>query len=1070
MRKSEAVDKLEKGPENRDTAVLRSLFDDSPLMMGVVEIIDEDILHVVDNAASARILGLAPESMRGRTASALGVPPDAVREWIVRCRESERTGRPVRFEYAHETRDGLRRLSTSVVFIGIGPGGRPRFSYLADDVTDRRRMEEEVIEANRNFRRFFDQSPIGAAVVTLDGRFQRVNNALCRITGYGPKELAALGFSAVVHPDDRDADRDQARRLESGEIDEYRTEKRFIRKDGEVRRVRLHVRQVKSPSGRPLYFLPMMEDVTEQRRQEEELASHRHHLEELIGARTAELLAANRKLRLEIAERERAEEALRASNESLRALIHASPLAIIALDASGRITLWNLAAEKTFGWTEGEVFGRPNPIVAGERQEEYARILGGVMRGEAVSDVATRRRRKDGTDIDVILHAAPLRDGQGRIHGGIAVVADVTAQKTAARQMQRQAQMLDLANEPILILDNRNSITYWNRGAERLYGWTKEEALGKDIRTLFRTEFPEPYEEIEERLLQQGRWEGELVRTRADGERIIVASRWTLWLDERGHPSAILEIGDDITARKGAEEALRVSEERYRSFVQNFQGIAYQTDIRFMPVFLHGAVEKITGYIECEFLLGKPPWEEIVHPDDRPAFLESGRKVREAPGRSAEIEYRIIRRDGQVRWVHDISQSLPGPNGAPAYCQGAVYDITELKRAQEELRRSEEQLRQSQKMEAIGRLAGGIAHDFNNLLTAILGYSEVLLHRLPAEGPLRREVEEIKKAGDRASSLTRQLLAFSRRQVLQPKVLDLNAIVASMENMLRRLIGEDIELVTVLGRRLGAVKADPGQLEQVIVNLVVNARDAMPEGGRLTVETGRSEGHGETGILPPPGGWVVLSVTDTGVGMDEETRAHLFEPFYTTKGPGKGTGLGLSTVYGIVAQSGGHIAVESEPGRGTTFRIYLPRAEEERPGEAGRPRLFAIPGRGTETILLVEDEEAVRSLASEILRMNGYSVLEAADGEEALLLSGQHAGPIALLLTDVVMPRLSGFELARRLRTLRPGLKVLYMSGHTDIADIPPEGLASGAAYIQKPFTPGVLARTVRALLDAPAG
>jgi two-component system, cell cycle sensor histidine kinase and response regulator CckA len=1070
MRKSEALDRLAKGPKLQDGAVLRSFFDGSPLMMGIVDIVDEDLIHVADNGAAACLFDRAPEAIRNREESTLGVPQDVIREWIARCRESERSGRPVRFEYARETRSGLRRLYATVAYIGTGSEDRPRFSYIIDDVTDRRRMEEEVIEANRNFRRFFDQSPIGAAVVSLDGRFQRVNNALCRITGYGPKELAALGFSAVVHPDDLDADRDLARRLESGEIDEYRTEKRFIRKDGEVRRVRLHVRLVKSPSGRPLYFLPMMEDVTERRRQEEELARHRLHLEELVGARTAELLAANRMLRQEIVERERAEEALRASNESLRALIHASPLAIIALDASGRITMWNPAAEKIFGWTEKEVLGRPNPIVPEEGQEEHARILAGVMRGEAISDVEARRRRKDGTDVDVIIHAAPLRDGQGRILGGIAVIADVTAQKAAGRHMQRQAQMLDLAYEPILILDNRNAITYWNRGAERLYGWTKEEALGKDIRTLFQTAFPEPYEEIEERLLHQGRWGGELVRTRADGERIIVASHWTLWLDERGHPSAILEIGNDITARKEAEEALRVSEERYRSFVQNFQGIAYQTDLRSMPVFLHGAVERITGYIECEFLLGEPRWEEIVHPDDRPAFLETGRKVREAPGRSAETEYRILRKDGQVRWVHDIFQSFPGPDGTPAYCQGAVYDINELKGAQEDLRRSEEQLRQSQKMEAIGRLAGGIAHDFNNLLTAILGYSEVLLHRLPAPDPLRRDVEEIKKAGDRAAALTRQLLAFSRRQVLQPKVLDLNAVVANMENMLRRLIGEDVELVTVLGRNLGAVKADPGQLEQVIVNLVVNARDAMPQGGWLTIETARSESPEEAGGYRPTVGWVVLTVMDTGVGMDAETQAHLFEPFYTTKEAGKGTGLGLSTVYGIVTQSGGRIRVESAPGKGTTFRVYLPRAEQELPGAAGRPRLFVMPGRGTETVLLVEDEEAVRSLTSEILRMNGYRVLEAGDGEEALLLSGRHEGPIALLLTDVVMPRLSGFDLAGRLRALRPGLKVLYMSGHTDIADIPPEGPASGAAYIQKPFSPAVLARTVRELLDAPSG
>jgi two-component system, cell cycle sensor histidine kinase and response regulator CckA len=375
-------------------------------------------------------------------------------------------------------------------------------------------------------------------------------------------------------------------------------------------------------------------------------------------------------------------------------------------------------------------------------------------------------------------------------------------------------------------------------------------------------------------------------------------------------------------------------------------------------------------------------------------------------------------------------------------------------------------------MEAVGRLAGGVAHDFNNLLTAISGYCDLLLHRLPEYSTLRRDVDEIRRAGDRAASLTQQLLAFSRRQVLQPKVLDLNAVVTNMTQMLRRLIGEDIELSMSLCPDLGHVRADPGQIEQVIVNLAVNARDALPSGGRITVSTANVDILPRDASAHPdirPGPHVLLSMEDTGLGMNQEVRSHLFEPFFTTKEKGKGTGLGLATVYGIVSQSGGHIRVESAPGRGSAFRIFLPRMDA--PGDGARhapePDGTRIPSPGTETVLLVEDEEVVRLLAREILRMNGYTVLEARDGREALLLSEAHPGPIHLMLTDVVMPKMSGRELAERLVPKRPGTRVLYMSGYTDDAIVRHGVLEDGIAFLQKPFTARTLALKVRDVLDS---
>jgi signal transduction histidine kinase len=397
-------------------------------------------------------------------------------------------------------------------------------------------------------------------------------------------------------------------------------------------------------------------------------------------------------------------------------------------------------------------------------------------------------------------------------------------------------------------------------------------------------------------------------------------------------------------------------------------------------------------------------------------------------------------------------------------------DRQDRRNAEEALRRSEDHLRQVQKVEAIGRLAGGVAHDFNNLLTVISGYGDLLLTRLPAGAPMRHEIDEILKAARRAAALTRQLLAFSRRQILEPKVLDLNAVVEESVKMLRRLIGEDVDLRIAPAPDLGHIKADPGQLEQVIMNLAVNARDAMPGGGKLTIETRNVEldaAYAGAHVAVRPGAYVLLAVSDSGTGMDREIMAQIFEPFFTTKGPGKGTGLGLSTVYGIVKQSGGNIWVYSEPGQGTTFKIYLPRVDEaiERPV---REREAPTVPRGSETVLVAEDEAELRELVRVILQAHGYTVLAAADGPTAIEICRRHRERIDLMLSDVVMPQMSGRELAVRLAAVRPHMKVIFMSGYTSDAIVHHGVLDPGTAFIQKPFTPDGLARKVREVLDAP--
>ena len=519
-------------------------------------------------------------------------------------------------------------------------------------------------------------------------------------------------------------------------------------------------------------------------------------------------------------------------------------------------------------------------------------------------------------------------------------------------------------------------------------------------------------------------------------------------------------LNQEIKEHKQTEEALKESERRL-SKAQRIAHIGnWELNLITNELFWSDEVYRLFGLKPQQFGASYEAFLDNIHPDDRDlvnkAYTDSLKN--KIP---YQIVHRLLLKDKTVKYVTEMCETFYDDSGEPILSVGTIQDITEQKNL-------EAQLLQSQKMEAIGKLSGGVAHDFNNLLTSITGNAELLSMKLQKDSPLKEYAKEISKASDRAASLTRQLLAFSRKQVLQPKVMSLNGAILDMEKMLRRLIGEDIDLKTTLSDELGNVEADPGQVEQVILNLCVNARDAMPRGGKITIETANvelDESYTRTHRTVIPGPYVMMAISDDGAGMDKETQSRIFDPFFTTKERGKGTGLGLSTVYGIVKQSEGNIWVYSEPGKGTTFKIYLPRVEKsvEKIVKTKEPVKSLT---GTETVLVVEDDGMVRKLAHKVLKDYGYKVLVAENGKEGLKICEENKGPIHLMLTDVVMPEMGGRKLADHLKDLRPEIKVLYMSGYTDNTIVHHGILDKGMNFIQKPFTPETLAAKVRGMLE----
>ncbi|NIR45994.1 MAG: PAS domain S-box protein [Gemmatimonadetes bacterium] len=798
-------------------------------------------------------------------------------------------------------RDGLRRARES--------GGNRVSSAMADsepaelqgfgeldpakqEAVERDLRFRSLEEAEIRYRHLFDGVPVGLYRSTPSGRVLDANQGLVDLLGYPDREtlLSRNASEFYAEPDERLPWLERV--SDDGVVTDYEVELR--RFDGGRIWARDSCRAVRGREGRIKYYQGALLDITGRMRAQEELA---------------------------------------AANAKLRAVIDAAPLAVVSLDDQGRVTSWNPAAERMFGWSESEVLGKLAPFVSPARELEFHELRQRVLRGDLISGIETQRQRRDGSQIDLTLWAAPLATAGGETEI-IGLMVNITEEKAAEQARRLLATVVEQGAEAIVVTDVEGIIQYVNPAFERVTGYSPDEVLGKNPRILSSGRHePEFYRELWDTLLRGEVWAGRLQNRRKDGS--------------------------------------------------------------------------------------------------------------------------LFQQEGTIAPVRDVA--------------GRVVNYVSVARDVTREAELEEQLRQAQKMEALGQLAGGVAHDFNNVLTAIIANSEMLVGDLEAAGQPTVLAEEIKAAGGRAAALTRQLLTFSRRQVLQPELVDLSVTIDGVTQLIGRLIGDEVELELSLARDLGRVRIDRGQLEQVVVNLAVNARDAMPEGGKLIIETSNTEvEEAEAGSqdLACSGPHVLLAMTDTGTGMDTDTRTRIFEPFFTTKPKGKGTGLGLSTAYGIVKQSGGFIRVYSEPGRGTTFRIYLPRVSEtSEPGVAftREPELKASHG---ESVLVVDDDDSVRIAACRVLGDAGYRTFEAEGPLQALDLIERCDAAIDLMITDLVMPDLDGEQLAQRVARLSPRTRIIFVSGYSE-KTLESDLLRSGVPFLSKPFCNKALLRKVAEVLQA---
>ena len=908
-----------------------------------------------------------------------------------------------------------------------------------EDISTAKRAEKELQKIEERFQRLADSNMIGVVVGQLDGAITEANDAFLQIIGRTREDLneGLLTFRSLF-PKDEDP---QTRRVlielrRTGTCKPFETT--YVCESGLLVSlfVRVTILDVSANIG-----IALVADLTKRKQAEEQ--------QKLLAEERDKLL------------------------KRLQLILNRMPIGCMMSDADFRINYWNPKAEKIFGYTQEEVTGKlPYDVFVPPSAKKYVQSLQRrLARGDFDANGVYECVTKDGLIIICEWHNTPIMDSKGKVIGHLAMVHDVTERKiveeTLRESENRFRTMADTA--PVLIwmsgVDKKHF--YFNKTWLKFTGRTLEEEIGhgwsKGVHSDDRAKCLRIYETSFD---TRSEFEIEYRLRRYDGEYRWILGTGIPRFTSDGNFLGYIGSCIDITERRQAEENLRESEARFRNMADNAPVMIWVTDAEGVCHYQSQSWYEFTGMTpETGLEFG---WKDAIHPEDRRRvfqnFVEANKKREHYT-----IEYRLRKKNGEYAWVFSSTSPRFGPQGEFLGFIGSIVDMTERKKTEEALRESEEQLRQSQKMEAIGKLAGGVAHDYNNLMAVIMLHADLLLAQLEDDDPQRNRVEEIRSATDRAASLTRQLLAFSRKQVLQPRVINLNTVVTDMNKMLHRLIGEDIELHIDLDPSLGLVMTDPDQMAQVIMNLVVNARDAMPQGGLLTIETENTkieESGGPQDSLSP-GNYVVLTISDTGCGIPDDIQQRVFEPFFTTKEHGKGTGLGLSTVYGIINQSGGCVFLDSEQGQGTSFTIFLPRVDEKVEVEKKQEPVQVTNFRGNETVLLVEDEEMVRRVARDVLEKLGYKVLEARSGHDALQAAEEYDGAIDLLLTDVIMPKMSGKELADKLTPARSRMKILYMSGYTDEAIVHHGVLEEGTNFIEKPFSPFRLAQKVRDVLNS---
>ena len=886
--------------------------------------------------------------------------------------------------------------------------------------------EKALQEAEKRYRQVVESATEIIYAVDEKGKFTYGNPAGLKVTGYSLGELRKLNFADLVLPEHRERVKDIYSNQFRQRIPATYVEFPFFNKAGKIIWFGQNTTLV-IEDGKVVGFHIIARDITE---------------------------------------RKRAEEALQESEEKYRLLVENANEAIFVIQ-EGMLQFFNIKNIELIGYSREELTSTPfiNFVHPDDREVTLGRYQKRI-RGEELPGVNVFRVIDKTGNIKWAELNSVLISWKGRA-ATLNFLNDITERKRAEEALRNSEEkyrtILENIEDGYYEVDIAGNFTFFNDSFCRIYGYPKEELMGmndrqytdqENAKKLFQT-FNRVYRTEE----SAKRTDWEIIRK--DGMKRNIEASVSLIKDSSGNRIGFRGLVHDITERKQAEEQLS---KLFRA-VEQSPATVMITDTDANIEYVNPKFTQLTGYTLKE-VIGKNP--RILKSGETPA--EEYKRLWETitSGREWRGEFHNKKKNGDLYWESASISSIKNPQGLITHFIAVKEDITERKRAEEERTTLQEQLRQSQKMEAIGRLAGGVAHDFNNLLTVIKGYCQLSLAEMKESTPLKDTLEVIDKAAEKAAGLTRQLLAFGRRQIMEVKILDLNTLLQNLDKMLRRIISEDIELVTLLREDLGKVKADPGQIEQVVMNLAVNAKDAMSKGGKLIIETANVEldkAYAQTHVAVTPGPYVMIAVSDTGTGMAPEVRDRVFEPFFTTKGKGKGTGLGLSTVYGIVKQSGGNIWVYSEPGQGTTLKIYLPRvdepAEELKAQEAGEE----FP-RGSETILIVEDDKEVRSLAVRILKRQGYTVLDGSYGDQAFNVCRQHRGPIHLLLTDVVMPGMDGRALSESLSQLHPEMKVLYMSGYTDDAIIHHGVMDKGMNFIQKPFTIDKLIRKVREILD----